>query len=277
MAAINALQLMYARMGFTNPMATYITTEQGINTLEELEKLEDKAMEKLCLCHALKKPGGTVRNPNAGAPGAPAQIPNPGFNVSIKAKENLKLAAYLVHHQRRISRPATVAAITIEAVRELKEMKAAEETHKDPTEKPIINEKNWQQTLDDVEEYLCNHLGQTHMLLSYVVRKDEQVPPHIVDPPINYTSIQDEMISRAPHGDTNGEKTLLFTTNNKRVWTLIHKLTRNHKCYTYIKGFARVRDGRAAFLSLRNHYLGINNVNRLEHSLIPKQKQTLQF
>jgi hypothetical protein len=82
---------MYTRMGFTNPMATYITTEQGINTLEELENLEDKAVERLC--QALKKPGGTVPNPNAGAPGAPAQIPKPGFNVSIKAEENLKLAA----------------------------------------------------------------------------------------------------------------------------------------------------------------------------------------
>jgi hypothetical protein len=202
--------------------------------LEELESLEDKAVERLC--QALKKPGGTVPNPKAGAPGAPAQIPNPGFIVSIKAEEKLKLAAYLVCHQRRISCPATVAAIIVKAVRKFKEMKVAEESHKDPTEKPIINEKNWQRTLDDVEEYLRNHLGQTHILLSYVVRKDEQVPPHIVDPPNNYTSIQDEMISRASHVDANGEKTLLFTTDNKRVWTLIHKLTRHHKCYTYIKG-----------------------------------------
>jgi hypothetical protein len=256
-------------MGFTNPMATCITTEQGINSLEELEDVEDKAVERLC--QALKKPGRTVPNPNAGAPGAPAQIPNPGFNVSIKAEENLKLAAYLVRHQRRISRPSTVAAITIEAVRKFKEMKAAEESHKDPTEKPIINDKNWQRTLDDVEEYLRNHLVQTHIPLSYVVRKNEQVPPHLVDPPNNYLSFQDEMINRAPQLDENGERTLLFTTNNKRVWTLIHELTRNHKCYTYIKGFARILDGRAAFMALRRHYLGINNVNRLasgaEHML----------
>jgi hypothetical protein len=150
-------------------------------------------------------------------------------------------------------------------------MKAAKESHKDLTEKPIINDKNWQRTLDDVEEYLCNHLGQTHIPLSYVVRKNEQVPPHLVDPPNNYTSIQDEMISRAPQLDDDGERILLFMTNNKRVWTLIHKLASNHKCYTYIKGFARVQDGRAAFLALHDHYLGINNVNRLasgaEHML----------
>jgi hypothetical protein len=167
------------------------------------------------------------------------------------------------------------------------EMKVAEESHKDPTEKAIINEKNWQHTLDDVEEYLRICLGQTHIPLSYVLRKDEQVPPHIVDPTNNCTSIQDEMINRAPQVNVNGEKTLLFTTDDKRVWTLIHELTRNHKCYTYIKGFARVQDGRAAFLALHNHYLGINNVNRLSpgqwcrahvaHSSIPKRKQTLQF
>jgi hypothetical protein len=96
-AEINALQLMYTRMGFTNPMATYITTEQGIITLEKLENLEDKAVERLC---QVKKPGRTIPNPNAGAPGAPAQIPNPGFNVSISSQGKLEVG--------RISRLSSV-------------------------------------------------------------------------------------------------------------------------------------------------------------------------
>jgi hypothetical protein len=269
MAAVNALRLMYVRMGFSNQMAAYITNEQGINSLEELENLDDKAVERLC--QALKKPGGTIPNPNAGAQGAPALIPNPGFNVSIKAEENLKLAAYYIRHQKRINRPAMVAGITIDSVRRLRELRASEESHKDPTEKPVINDKNWPRTLEDIVEHLRNHLGQTHIPLAYVVRKEEEVQPHIQDPLANYPIIQDEMIGRAPHKDIDGDRTLLFNTDNKKVWTIIHELVRNHKCYTYIKGFARARDGRAAFLALRDHYLGINNVNRLasgaEHML----------
>jgi hypothetical protein len=90
-------------------------------------------------------------------------------------------------------------------------MKAAEESHKDPTEKPIINDKNWQCTLGDVEEYLRTHLGQTHIPLSYVVRKDEQLPPHIVDPANNNTSIQDEMINRGHHTLMQLEKRLCYS------------------------------------------------------------------
>jgi predicted ribosome quality control (RQC) complex YloA/Tae2 family protein len=261
MAAVNALRLAYTRMGFSAAMAAYITQEQGINTLDELRNLEDKAVERLC--QALKKPGGTIPNPNAGAQGALAQIPNPGYNVSIKAEENLKLAAYFVRHQQRISRPVSALMITIDSVRGLKELKAAEETHKDPTKKPVINEKNWPRTLDNIEEYLRNHLGQTDIPLSYIVRKEADVVPSLLDPQANYSIIHDEMIAWAAHMDANGDRTQLYNTDNKRVWALIHELTRNHKCYTYIKSFARARDGRAAYLALRDHYLGMNNVNRL--------------
>jgi hypothetical protein len=75
----------------------------------------------------------------------------------------------------------------------------------------------------------------------------------------------------APHWDAAGNHTELFNNNNHRVWTLLVKLTRSHLCWTYIKGFARARDGRAAFLKLREHYLGINNVN----NMASKAKKTI--
>ena len=81
---------MYVRLGFDAAMAARITDNQGINNIVELEALEDKGVERLC--QALKKLGGTVPNPNANTPGAPANIPNPRFDVPVKAKENLKLA-----------------------------------------------------------------------------------------------------------------------------------------------------------------------------------------
>lgn len=261
MAAVNALRQMYIRLGFTNAMAGYIITTQGIDTIEELRNLDEAAVKGLC--QALKKPGGTIPNPNAGAPGAPAEINNPGFNVSIKAEENLKLAVYFIRHQFRVSRPVVVGVITSDSVRALKDLKAAEEGHTEPTEKPVINADNWPRTLDEVEEYLRNNLGQTKIPLAYIVRKEEDVPPHAGDPAADYGIVQDELIARAPHRDAAGNRTELYNNDNHRVWTLLVGLCRSHLCWTYIKGFARARDGRAAFLMLRSHYLGINNVNGL--------------
>jgi hypothetical protein len=109
-----ALRNMYVRLGFTNAMAVYIMDTQDINSIDELRNLDDASVKNLC--QALKKPGGTIPNPNAGAANAPAKIPNPGFNVSIRAEENLKLAVYYIRHQQWVSRPVAVASITLDAV-----------------------------------------------------------------------------------------------------------------------------------------------------------------
>jgi hypothetical protein len=259
--AANALRLMYGCLGFTNDMANYIRDDQGIDSIDELRNLDDTSVK--ALCQAMKKPGGTIPNPNAGAPGAPAVIPNPGFNVSIRAEEKLKLAVYYARHQFRISRPVTPASITSIGVRALKDLKIAEEDHVNPTDKPVIKDDNWPRTIDDMEEYLRNHLGQMKIPLAYIVRKEETVAPSATDPPANYSIAQDELIARAPHRDVAGNHTELYNNDNHRVWTLLVELTRNHSCWTYIKGFARSRDGRSAFLKLREHYLGINNVNNM--------------
>ena len=106
----------------------------------------------------------------------------------------------------------------------------AEEEHKDPTDKPTINEKNWAKMLEEVEEYFRNHLGHQKTPLSYITCRDIDVPPHIGDPQANYTVVQDEMVHHAHHVDTNGDPTDHYNINNQRVWTLISKLMQDHKC-----------------------------------------------
>jgi hypothetical protein len=39
--AANALRLMYGRLGFTNDMANYIRDNQGIDSIDELQNLDD--------------------------------------------------------------------------------------------------------------------------------------------------------------------------------------------------------------------------------------------
>jgi hypothetical protein len=40
-------------------------------------------------------------------------------------------------------------------------------------------------------------------------------------------------------------------------------MTRDEKCWTYVKPFQRARDGRGAFMALHTHYLGANHVNNM--------------
>jgi hypothetical protein len=203
---------MYGRIGFSNNMANYIRDDQGIDSIDELQNLDNTSMK--ALCQAMKKPGGTIPNPNARAPRAPAVIPNPGFNVSRRAEENLKLTVYYARHQFRVSRPVTPASITSIGVRSLKDLKIAEEDHVNPTDKPVIKDNNWPRTIDDMEEYLRNHVGQTKIPLAYIVWKEETVTPNAADPPTNYTIAQDELIARAPHRDAAGNHTELFNNDN---------------------------------------------------------------
>lgn len=64
---------------------------QGIDAINELRNFDDRGVERHC--QVLRKPGGTIPNPNAQAARGPAVIPNPGYNVSVKAEENLEQAA----------------------------------------------------------------------------------------------------------------------------------------------------------------------------------------
>ena len=69
-------------------------------------------------------------------------------------------------------------------------------------------------------------------------------------------------------------KTPTFLTDNQRVWELLFSITRERECWIYVKVAQRARDGRAAFLALKNHYLGPNNVNILASGAERKLKTT---
>ena len=152
MAAVAAMRAAYGRIGFTQEALVAITDEQDIDTCEELGFLSDVEMESLC--KAVHRPGGTIANPDAGIAGQPANIPNPGIQVSLRAENNLKLAAWLVRHKIRISRDIAPADITLQAVRAIKELRQAEESWEAPTDSPVINYKDRPKTMEGIVEYL---------------------------------------------------------------------------------------------------------------------------
>lgn len=268
--AMNAMRTALQRLGFTVPAAHAITDDQGMDSLDELRILEDSDVENLC--KVVRRPGGTVPGADADAPA----VPNPGISVSLRAENNLKLAAFWLRHRWRISRATAPQDVTIANIRSVLQLRNTEDSYKHEETLPMINARDWPKTMDAITEYLRTRLGERMIPLAYVIRDDVEVIASVDDPPTNYDSPIDEMIRRAPHGMMNnvGEwiPDPVFIANREKVWDIIAQITRDQPCWTYVKPAQRTRDGRAAFLGLYNHFLGPNNVD----NMASKAEKTLE-
>jgi hypothetical protein len=78
-AELVELQAALGRMGMEPAVATLITDAQGLDTLEEFTHLTDTEVENLC--KVIRRPGGTVPNPQAGAARQPPTINDPGHAI----------------------------------------------------------------------------------------------------------------------------------------------------------------------------------------------------
>jgi hypothetical protein len=258
MAAIAAMRGVFTRIGFTFEAASLLVGDQGINELKEIRRLTDSEAEDLC--KVLRRPGGAIANtPAAIAAGAAATRSNPGTQVSVVAQNNLKLLCYFLKHHVRVSRDLVPGDITPIGIRGLEDLRLSEEKHKNPTSKPTIDDKDWAKTFESIEEDLKSYLGTTGIPLAYVIRNDEAVPDE--DPDGGYSTLQEEMIARAPHRDPEGEFLNTFLTDRTKVWKLLAELFESHLAWTYIKPSQKTLDGRKAFWDAFDHYLGPNNVD----------------
>ena len=93
-----AMRTMLARIGFTVAASTVIVDEQGLDQLDEIKLLTDDEVENLC--KVIGRPGGTI--PAAVPGGNP--IADPETPVSLLTENNLKLLAFYLRHQDRVSR-----------------------------------------------------------------------------------------------------------------------------------------------------------------------------
>ena len=108
------------------------------------------------------------------------------------ADTNLKLTCYYLRYRDIISRATVAADITLENVRRTHDLRANESNH----------DSDWPKNIEMLQEFLRGYLGETRIPLAYVIRDDLTIPA--VDPLGGYTSVQDEMIARAPHESTPG-------------------------------------------------------------------------
>jgi len=95
-----AMRQVYVCCGFTVAAAAAIFDDQGIDSLPELRILTDLEVENLC--KVIRRPGGSVQNPIE------------GHAVSLRAENNLKLAAYWLCQQDEVARVVTPAQVLLE-------------------------------------------------------------------------------------------------------------------------------------------------------------------
>ena len=103
MAAIRSL---YTRMGFSVAVAQSMVDEQGLTLLDDIKILTDQRVE--ALCKFIRRPGGREANV---APGDPGAANNLGIQVSLKAENNLMLAAYWLRHQVHYANTVVLASV----------------------------------------------------------------------------------------------------------------------------------------------------------------------
>ena len=246
-----ALRAVLRGIGFSQDAATYIVDSQGFDTAEDFAMLSDD--EATNLCKVTRRPGGLNNQNN----------PNPGLTVSLKAENNLKLMCFYYRYRQRTSRPLTINLATTDTIRKYISRKRVEKEHEDPAT-PELNFKNWTRTIDVIEDYLRNCLGTTKIPLAYIVREKVEVPDDNENPPTDYPNYIDELIARAPHYiPGTDEHTQNYKDDNITVFNKLSNMLRDKDCWTYMQRAQRTRDGRLAFMSLKEHYLGKNNVDNL--------------
>jgi hypothetical protein len=245
-----------AQMGI--PHETVIQLQQeGISTVDDLADFDEDSLKQLA--DNLRRPGGRVPDPDPGAaPGA--TIPTPPFVFGAKSQKRLLVACNLVRYYNTVGRTITAPNMQWTNVmrnfeiqwKALKDRKDADEPDIPKISKalPVIK---WTEAFED---YLSRVIGVRTIPLAYVIRADEAVPaaapaleagqPHSTE----YGSIERELVARASHTHA------LYRDDNSTVYHAIEEATRTTQYAASIKPFQRRKDGRGAWMALRNQYAG---------------------
>ena len=76
-----------------------------------------------------------------------------------------------------------------------------------------------------------------------------------------------------PQVGANPARHPTFIVDNKTVFDKLAEMTRrSYACWSYVKPFLHSRNGCATYISFRNHYLRLNNVDNI--ATLVEQKLT---
>ena len=248
---VERMRDMFRGLGLFDEAAKTFTDDQGLQTLEDFALLDDDAVKTLCA--TTRKPGGQVPDGNGGFRS------NFGARIALKSELQLKLATFYLRYCQRVSRPLMHDYVKPNIIYRWKALKEYEDQHSDP-DPPEINANDWTKTMEGIDEWLRGCLGIDKTPLAHVVRENHEIPPHKI-----YQTRAQELIERYPHWDlTNpGEFTANYLADCERVWELISELCRTHECWTFVRKAQKERNGREAYMNLKNHYLGPSHIDAM--------------
>ena len=254
-------------IGITDPLERREAIRQeGLETIGDFVEFEKEDVETLCA--SVRKPGGTIPNPNARAPGAPANIPNPGYAIPAICEKRLISAAYTARVYAMIGREINSENMNRARLKKYDAHKKLIDEHEDPERLPQVSKTfGIIKAMDLVPGHLRERLGLEKVALSYVIRNEENPPPieDLVNTPENpnsatgpsYDSIMDELIAHAPHTGT------AFREDNAKVFQILQDMIAGTSFESSIKSFQRTRDGRAAYKALLQHNMGSSKWDKI--------------
>jgi hypothetical protein len=110
------------------------------------------------ICTNVRKPGGTIPNPNAGGRNQPAFIPNPGVQLGHIFERRLEQLRYYVYHCNRIQRDLEPEAMMLQRLQVLYHLKESEDATEDEKKialpKPILKIEDIRTHIEDLDHYL---------------------------------------------------------------------------------------------------------------------------
>ncbi len=234
--------------------------QEGISLVDDLQDFTDEDIKQVS--SNLRKPAGTMVNPNAADPptaAAPAMIPQTPYVFGAKSMKRIKIAAIAVSYYTTIDRETTpnnmhYQRTLIDFYEQWENLvKKGEESA--PSTPCITRSLPIIKWTESFEEFLHQVLGVNLVPLSYVIR--EQMLVGAAPALMNNRSYSDE------HGSVEGEliyrsshHTAHYKADNATVFKYIEEATRETRYSASISPFSRKKDGRGAWMALIAQYVG---------------------
>ena len=230
------------------------TNVQGFDSFDVGRQMSTDDLTNMC--RSIRKPGGTIQNPNQGA-GQPARIPNPGIAIGFIHERRLQMMHEEIKCCAKVQRPFDSNASTL--ARLVQTWRAKEENDNisndhSPYPPKCTKAEDLRKTMEDMEVWLGSNCGDTKIPLAHVTREHAEVPERRTPPEPDggycMPTRKDELIRRAP---LNGPA---YRADNSKVFAMLKSVFFGTTMWSWIKSHAKSQNGRNAYLALKTHYFG---------------------
>jgi hypothetical protein len=250
---------LVATLNFTAAQRNAVV-EQGISNFNELKSLTDAEISRMCtnirrmpMQPAIPAvPAG--RGGRGGQAGRPAVFP---VSIPIHHERRLCILAWYLRHLDRVQRDfdENIADVVfLDSTAEVVAMEVEDRKRKLDLPAKLKSVAQIRATIEELDHYFERILGANGAPLAYVTRRTVA--------PEDWNQVFDfdirEMIARAPHTPP------FYSKDNAEVWSVIRHVLYDTEGWSWISQFERARNGRAAYLAIKEHYLGSSNRSRIK-------------